>query len=161
VIGLVLARRGLDAGHGDLLGAGAGRARPGGAETLATLSGKVLRAADVRAVPGGCARAPCDATITDPEVLRREIEPVTFCGYADIVDELEEGLARMSVAIGERGSRPVATLKVTGPSLRFGGERIAALRPMRAAVAQIRAGWKKTIRTTGLTPTAEPFTIKS
>jgi DNA-binding IclR family transcriptional regulator len=72
------------------------------------------------------------------------------------------GLATMSVAIGERGSRPVATLKVTGPSLRFDGEeRIAALRPMRAAVAQIRAGWKKTIRTTGLTPTAEPFTIKS
>jgi DNA-binding IclR family transcriptional regulator len=62
-------------------------------------------------------------------VLRREIEPVTFCGHADIVDELEEGLARMSVAIGERGSRPVATLKVTGPSLRFDGEERIAARP--------------------------------
>jgi DNA-binding IclR family transcriptional regulator len=76
---------------------------------------------------------------------------VTFCGYADIVDKLEEGLASMSVAIVERGGRPLATLNVTGSSFRFDGEkRIAALRPMRAAVRRSRPGSKKTTRTTGV-----------
>jgi DNA-binding IclR family transcriptional regulator len=61
-------------------------------------------------------------------------------GYADIVAKLEEGLASVSVAIVERGGRPVATLNVTGPSSRFDGEeRIGAPRPMRVAVAEIQA----------------------
>jgi hypothetical protein len=42
---------------------------------------------------------------------------VTFCGYADIVDKLEEGLASMSVAIVERGGGPLATPKRDGPEL--------------------------------------------
>jgi IclR family transcriptional regulator, acetate operon repressor len=83
---------------------------------------------------------PTEATITDPNVLRREIELVAARGYAEISDELEEGLASVSVPIFEREGRLVATLNVTGPSFRLDARRrIAALTPMRAAVAQIEA----------------------
>lgn len=84
---------------------------------------------------------PCTAaTITDPDLLRREIERVSSRGYAEIVDELEEGLSSVSVPIVEAEGQLVATLNVTGPSFRFDEEkRVAALRPMRAAVAQIEA----------------------
>jgi IclR family transcriptional regulator, KDG regulon repressor len=65
---------------------------------------------------------------------------VTSRGYAEIVDELEEGLSSVSVPIVEAEGQLVATLNVTGPSFRFDEEkRVAALRPMRAAVAQIEA----------------------
>jgi DNA-binding IclR family transcriptional regulator len=184
VIGLVLARLGHDAGHGDLLDATARAALERvaadtretvtlsvvrGREALdvvmqidgphliqavnwvgrryplhASSSGKVLLAA---LEPSRLERfleapleRPTEATITDPDVLRREIELVAARGYAEIVDELEEGLASLSVPIVEREGRLVATLNVTGPSFRLDPRRrIAALTPMRAAVAQIEA----------------------
>lgn len=80
------------------------------------------------------------ATITDPDVLRRQIALVASRGYAEIVDELEEGLASISVRIVESEGRLVATLNVSGPSFRFDSRgRAAALKPMRAAVEHIQA----------------------
>jgi DNA-binding IclR family transcriptional regulator len=108
----------------------------------ASSSGKVLLAS-LEAVRlerflfGGLER-PTAATITDPGELRSEIERVRAQGYAAIVDELEEGLASVSVPIADGDGRLVATLNVTGPSFRLDAERrTAALAPMRAAVAQI------------------------
>jgi DNA-binding IclR family transcriptional regulator len=185
VIGLVLARLGHDAGHGDLLDATARAALDRvAAETRETVtlsvvrgrealdvvlqidtphliqavnwvgrryplhassSGKVLLAAFEPARLERFLEAPLErpteATITDPHLLRREIELVTERGYAEIVDELEDGLASVSVPIVEREGRLVATLNVTGPSFRLDARRrSAALTPMRAAVAQIEAG---------------------
>jgi DNA-binding IclR family transcriptional regulator len=184
VIGLVLARLGHDAGHGDLLDATARAALDRvaaetresvtlsvvrGREALdvvlqvdaphliqavnwvgrryplhASSSGKVLLAAFEPARLGRFLEAPLErqtaATITDPQVLRREIELVAERGYAEIVDELEDGLASVSVPIVEGEGRLVATLNVTGPSFRLDARRrIAALTPMRAAVDQIQA----------------------
>ena len=184
VIGLMLARLGHDAGHGDLLDMTARAALDRvaaethetvtlsvarGREALdvvlqidpphliqavnwvgrryplhASSSGKVLLAALERARLERFLKGPHErltsATITDPDVLRREIERVASRGYADISDELEEGLASVSVPIAEREGRLVATLNVTGPTFRFDARRrIAALTPMRAAVAQIEA----------------------
>lgn len=184
VIGLVLARLGHDAGHGDLLDATARAALDQvAAETRETVtlsvvrgrealdvvlqidtphliqavnwvgrryplhassSGKVLLAAFEPARLERFLEAPLErpteATITDPDMLRREIEVVAARGYAEISDELEEGLASVSVPIVEREGRLVATLNVTGPSFRLDARRrIAALTPMRAAVARIEA----------------------
>ena len=59
-------------------------------------------------------------------------------GFADIVDELEDGLASVSVPVVDGAGRLAATLNVTGPSFRFDADRrIAALKSMRAAAAQI------------------------
>ncbi len=81
---------------------------------------------------------PASATITDPTRLRAEIERVREQGYAELVDELEDGLASVSVPIVDGVGRLVATLNVTGPSFRLDAERrIAALKPMLAAAAQI------------------------
>jgi DNA-binding IclR family transcriptional regulator len=184
VIGLVLARLGHDAGHGDLLDATARAALERvAAETHETVtlsvvrgrddldvalqvdaphliqavnwvgrrfslhassSGKVLLAsfepARLERYLEGSLERYTTATITDPDVLRREIDLVTSRGYAEIVDELEAGLAGVSVPIVERGGRLVATLNVSGPSFRFEGEaRIAALRPMLVAAREIQA----------------------
>jgi DNA-binding IclR family transcriptional regulator len=184
VIGLVLARLGHDAGHGDLLDASARAALDRvaaetresvtlsvvrGREALdvvlqvdaphliqavswvgrryplhASSSGKVLLAAFEPARLERFLEAPLErlteATITDPNVLRREIELVAARGYAEVSDELEEGLASVSVPVFEHAGRLVATLNVTGPRFRFGARRrAAALIPMRAAVAQLEA----------------------
>jgi DNA-binding IclR family transcriptional regulator len=110
----------------------------------ASSSGKVLLAglepARLEQVLLGGLDRHAPGTITDPERLRRELGLVRRQGYAVIVDELEEGLASVSVPIADRGGRLVATLNLTGPSFRFDAERrLAALTPMRAAVARIEA----------------------
>ena len=110
----------------------------------ASSSGKVLLAAFEPARLERFLEAPLErpteATITDPNMLRREIELVAARGDAEISDELEEGLASLSVPIFEHGGRLVATLNVTGPTFRFDERRrIAALTPMRAAVTEIEA----------------------
>jgi DNA-binding IclR family transcriptional regulator len=110
----------------------------------ASSSGKVLLAAFEpprleRFLEGPLERL-TSATITDPDVLRREIELVASRGYAEIAHELEEGLASLSVPIAEREGRLVGTLNVTGPTFRFdAARRLAALTPMRTAVAEIES----------------------
>jgi DNA-binding IclR family transcriptional regulator len=110
----------------------------------ASSSGKVLLAALEPARLERILKAPLErhtaATITDADALRRELELVAARGYAEISDELEEGLASLSVPIFEHGGRLVATLNVTGPTFRFDAQRRqAALTPMRVAAAQIEA----------------------
>jgi IclR family acetate operon transcriptional repressor len=184
VIGLVLARLGHDAGHGDLLDATARAALDRvAAETRETVTLSIVRGREaldvvlqldtphlIQAVSWVGRRYPLHAsssgkallatfeparleqfleaplerltaaTITEPGVLRRELELVTARGYAEISDELEDGLASLSVPIFEHTGRLVATLNVTGPTFRFDAERrLAALTPMRKAVTQIEA----------------------
>jgi DNA-binding IclR family transcriptional regulator len=78
------------------------------------------------------------ATITDPGELQRELERVRRQGYSVIVDELEDGLASVSVPILGAGGRLVGTVNVTGPSFRFDVvRRRAALEHARVAAAEI------------------------
>lgn len=78
------------------------------------------------------------ATITDPALLRTEIERVRRLGYAAIVDELEEGLASLSVPIFEPGRRLLGTVNVTGPSFRLdASRRHDALQHLRVAAGEI------------------------
>jgi DNA-binding IclR family transcriptional regulator len=78
------------------------------------------------------------ATITDPGELQRELERVRRQGYAVIVDELEDGLASVSVPILGADGRLLGTVNVTGPSFRFDVvRRRAALEHARVAVGEI------------------------
>ncbi len=57
-------------------------------------------------------------TITDGDRLRRELDDVRASGYATIVDELELGIASISIGIRVR-ERLAGMLNVTGPTMRF------------------------------------------
>lgn len=76
-------------------------------------------------------------TITDPARLEVELEQIRERRYSEIVDELEDGLAAISVPITHSDGL-VASINVSGPSSRFGADRRAvALRAAQAAAAAI------------------------
>jgi DNA-binding IclR family transcriptional regulator len=58
-------------------------------------------------------------TITTPRALRRELDRVRAQGYGDTVDELEEGLAGVSVGIIGGSGALVGTINVSGLTQRF------------------------------------------
>jgi DNA-binding IclR family transcriptional regulator len=82
------------------------------------------------------------ATITEPFVLRAELGRVRERGYATIVDELEEGLASVSIGVFDPAQRLVGVVNVTGLSLRFtqSGER-KIVSDLRATVAELEAAF--------------------
>jgi DNA-binding IclR family transcriptional regulator len=110
----------------------------------ASSGGKIVLAAldptRLRRILGRPLERRTSATITDPDELQRELERVRRQGYAVIVDELEDGLASVSVPILGGDRRLLGTVNVTGPSFRFDVvRRRAALEHARLAVAEIEA----------------------
>jgi DNA-binding IclR family transcriptional regulator len=108
----------------------------------ATSSGKILLAAldppGLERVLSGPLERLTPATITDPEVLRREIDRVREQGYSVIIDELEEGLASVSVPILAAPGVLLGSLNVTGPTFRFdAGRRTEAIASLRKAADEI------------------------
>jgi len=76
------------------------------------------------------------ATITDPGELQRELERVRREGYSVIVDELEDGLASVSVPILGADRRLLGTVNITRPSFRFDvARRRAALEQFELSLA--------------------------
>ena len=76
-------------------------------------------------------------TITDPSELEAELARVRERGYAEIVDELEDGLAAVSVPVILDGEL-VASLNVSGPTARFDdAARARALPALREAAAVV------------------------
>lgn len=76
-------------------------------------------------------------TITDPGQLDAELDLIRERGYSEIVDELEDGLAAISVAILQEG-KLVASINISGPTARFNATtRRKALPAARAAAAEI------------------------
>lgn len=74
-------------------------------------------------------------TITDPDVLRRELDEIRANGYATIVDELELGIASISTAIRVR-TQLAGMLNVTGPTQRFDAAAREAALPHALAAAR-------------------------
>jgi IclR family transcriptional regulator, acetate operon repressor len=109
----------------------------------ASSSGKVLLASD-NDILMALLRTPlprvAPATITRPRELRRELAEVRRRGYATTVDELEEGLAGVSVGITDTAGSLVGVVNVSGLRQRL--ER-AGLAPVadrvRAAATAIEA----------------------
>ncbi len=78
------------------------------------------------------------ATITDPDGLREELARVRASGHSTAVDELEDGLAALSVGVRDADGQLLAMLSVSGPSFRFDERaRMAALEPARNAAETI------------------------
>jgi DNA-binding IclR family transcriptional regulator len=58
-------------------------------------------------------------TIVDREELRAQLEDVRTRGYAQILDELEEGLNAVAAPIRQADGQVIAALSVSGPTFRF------------------------------------------
>lgn len=101
-----------------------------------TAVGKVFMAFGRATMP---ARAPAkltEHTITDPEVLRAQLEVVRREEFATAIDELEPGLAAIAAPVRGAGGQVVAALSISGPTIRMTPERIAELRLILTEEAQ-------------------------
>jgi DNA-binding IclR family transcriptional regulator len=101
----------------------------------ASSAGKVmladLRWADLEARYRGLAlQRVTTQTITDLDVLWRELERVRRLGYAESVDELEDGLVTLAAPVRAADGSLVAMLGVGGPSQRFGRPRRGEIVPV-------------------------------
>ncbi|MCW2780189.1 MAG: Transcriptional regulator, IclR family [Marmoricola sp.] len=81
--------------------------------------GKVLLAYGVLDVQQGELEQVTPSTITDREVLQRQLAQVTRRGYASTVDELEIGLTGIGAPVRGSGGEVIAALGVSGPSTRL------------------------------------------
>ena len=105
----------------------------------ATATGKVLLAhLDGDALPGAL-RLPLapltEATVTDLDRLRTQLEQIRRQGYAATAGELEPGFAAVAAPIFDRERQVAAAISVGGSSLRLTPERV----PTVAALVQMAA----------------------
>jgi IclR family acetate operon transcriptional repressor len=95
----------------------------------ATSSGKVLLANQPPAVRDELMARPLTMytprTITDPGLLRAELDAALVAGWASTGDELEIGLNAVAVPIRGMDGNVVAALSVSGPSYRLTTDRFA------------------------------------
>jgi DNA-binding IclR family transcriptional regulator len=110
----------------------------------ASSSGKVLLAGYDEAALVRFLRRPREAltpaTITSASALRRELRTVGEQGFGASVDELEEGLASVSVGVHGDGGALAGIVNVSGLSLRFDdARRTHAVERMRALAGDVAA----------------------
>lgn len=78
------------------------------------------------------------ATIVDPELLRAELARVRRQDWAQMIDELEDGLTGVSVPLRDDRGGLTAAIGITGPTQRMSfRERARAVKALRAAVARL------------------------
>jgi DNA-binding IclR family transcriptional regulator len=94
-----------------------------------TAVGKVLLAFGAAALADAPLEALTEQTIVDTERLAEELAAVRRAGTAAAVDELEVGLTAVAAPVRGEGGDVVAALTISGPTLRLGPERLAALGP--------------------------------
>jgi len=75
-------------------------------------------------------------TITDPDVLRHELEAVRKRGYAQALEELEEGLNAVAAPVRQADGRVIAALGVSGPAFRMHAVDVPRLGLLTAEAAQ-------------------------
>jgi DNA-binding IclR family transcriptional regulator len=113
----------------------------------ATSNGKVLLSELSRAEVDGLVerlRAHTERTITTRAALHRELAKVREQGYAVAADELETGLTAIAVPVRSAHGEVVASMSVSGPSLRMTADRVQTLVPVlaeAAAAVSRRLGW--------------------
>lgn len=79
-----------------------------------------------------------ERTVTDPETLRAELARVRRQGWAELVDELEDGLTSISVPVLSPGGSLVGIVGVSGPTFRLPRGRRRELVPeVQATAAEI------------------------
>jgi DNA-binding IclR family transcriptional regulator len=85
-----------------------------------------------------------DATVTDLELLRKEVAEVRERGFSTAVDELEVGLTAVAAPIHNAHGDVIAAISVSGPTFRLDEAQLAAVTTeLRAAAREIsyRLGW--------------------
>ncbi|MDW5597420.1 IclR family transcriptional regulator [Conexibacter stalactiti] len=127
-----------DAPHGFQMVATAGRRSP----LHATASGKLLLAFADEATVGAYLERPLqrftDDTITDPDVLRRQLDVIRRDGYATCWQERELGLCSVAVRLRNHLGETVASLTLVGPAGRLTPENVDAhVAPLREAEREI------------------------
>lgn len=75
-------------------------------------------------------------TISAPDALRAELARVREQGYAELADEHEPGLAGIAAGVPDAAGRLAAIVGISGPTMRLGTERRAALLPALLDVAR-------------------------
>ena len=101
-----------------------------------TAVGKVLLAFGAAALPDGPLEALTAGTITDRARLDAELAAVRRDETAVAADELEAGLTAVAAPIRGESGDVVAALTISGPTMRLGPERLAALGPRLAQEAR-------------------------
>ena len=88
-----------------------------------TSNGKVLlafmRPAERDRLLSGSLPRATPATLTDPKKLRAQLEEIRARGYAQTMEELEEGLNAVAAPIRRADGEVVASLSVSGPAFRM------------------------------------------
>ena len=78
------------------------------------------------------------ATIAEPAALRAELDRVRRRGWAELADELEDGLAAVSVGVRRGDGTLAAMLGISGPTFRLGRtRRRELLRVVQATAADL------------------------
>jgi DNA-binding IclR family transcriptional regulator len=111
----------------------------------ATSAGKVMLAFSGRELPDGPLRAYTAQTITDPRVLARQIADVRERGWADAIEEREQGLSAIAAPIRSSRGELEAIVALQGPSSRFDATAIEGARPFlleRAETISRELGWR-------------------
>ena len=75
-------------------------------------------------------------TVTDPDALRHELDAVRKRGYAQALEELEEGLNAVAAPVRQADGRVIAALGVSGPAFRMHAVDVPRLGLLTAEAAQ-------------------------
>jgi len=109
----------------------------------ATAAGKVMLAFGPRAsarpdVPTADLTAFTERTITDPEVLAKELERIRSAGVAEAVGEREPDLNALAAPVRGRGGELVAILGLQGPAARLPAATRQSLKvPLQRAAGEL------------------------
>ncbi len=83
-------------------------------------------------------------TIVDPDTLRSQLAEIRRRGYAQTLEELEEGLNAVAAPVFQADGAAIASLSVSGPAFRMRAvdlPRIARLTIDAATAISRRLGW--------------------
>jgi DNA-binding IclR family transcriptional regulator len=97
-------------------------------------------------------------TITDPDLLRAELERVRQRGYSIDSQEVVVGVYCVSMPVFDRLGRPVAALSITGPSVKQPGREI---QPQVAMLAEACGHISKRLGYLGIWPPAKAVVEKT
>lgn len=86
---------------------------------------RAARAAARHGARQGAAYTP--STLTDPALLRRELERIRSVGHALDNEEFAAGLKCLAAPLRDHTRRVVASLGIAGPAVRFAEERVPRL----------------------------------
>jgi DNA-binding IclR family transcriptional regulator len=81
-------------------------------------------------------------SVTDRRALARELGVIRRRGYAVSIEEINEGIVGVGVALLGPGGYPMGAISVTGPSTRFGKARIA---DVATALVEANRDWQASI----------------